>query len=488
MSSVAAWTADDVVHEYGEAFLRDLVAELQPTQHSIPLDWAEPGDPPLTKLAPAGQPPIASHLRANPLPRKKWPTHLKPWHEELLVLWWRTDLSENALNALVEAHRPMVASTAQKYVGTNRKLLIEYGMLGLRLAATRQWASGRRKGAQAGFDQTKGYRFSTYARHQAERMMREAARRELRPPQHLQDTKTEFAAWAATPIPFEIARDRADYPDEATPEPAYGTTDWSGFERPWYIHAPNFTKAEKRKGRPTETEQNNRREFYAKHGYVLDAFDKVARDGLGGWSNIDGGDDCGPEAFEFAQSFLGVPNGEDYWEPCSGAFKDDDKYKLPKDVLVWRWKLAKARHGTVPYAANGGLGLYDKFGARLPHFDLTAGKITRKDRRNTPVICLRPAAGIYLVREEGYPISLGGGRIGDLDLRRLCLHPLSIKPTKHGFITSHELARARPQRRPRDIEAMHWIICRPGHRTPHTITTPTSGEDLAHVQERTHVP
>ena len=46
----------------------------------------------------------------------------------------------------------MVVNMAQKYVGTNRKLLIEYGMFGLRFSASRPWQNQKKKGAMAGFD------------------------------------------------------------------------------------------------------------------------------------------------------------------------------------------------------------------------------------------------------------------------------------------------------------------------------------------------
>jgi hypothetical protein len=282
-------------------------------------------------------------------------------------------------------------------------------MMGLRLAATRQWASGRKKGALAGFDTTRGYRFSTYARHQAERMMREAARGDrYEPPQHLQDTKTEFEEWAATPIPTEIERERANRPNEYQEPDELGcrTTNWDEFERRWYIHEPALPKVKKRTGRPTSTEQNNRKEYYKSYGYKLATLDRVAQDGMSGW---DANDD-GSSAMDLE---------EPVWTPCSGAFQRD-QYKLPKDVLIWRWKLARARYGTtVPYAANDSLGLYDKFGARLPHFDLRAGKV-RRSRGNTPVICLRPAAGIYLVRAEEAPVNW----------RRCCPRPITIAAEK----------------------------------------------------------
>ena len=95
----------------------------------------------------------------------------RKWAEVALVEWWREGLAENALTALVEAHRPMVVNMAQKFVGARRKLLIEYGMLGLRIAAVRQRASKTKKGEMAGFDPAKGFRFNTYARRVVERYM-----------------------------------------------------------------------------------------------------------------------------------------------------------------------------------------------------------------------------------------------------------------------------------------------------------------------------
>jgi hypothetical protein len=151
-------TAEDIASEYGDTFLRELEAELRATAKPLlSLDWAEPGDGPLTRLAPAGELPRNLHLRANPLPHKlgekptppgaaMWPTRLAKWQEELLVLWWRVDLAENALTALAESHRQMVLTMAQKFVGANRKLLIEYGMLGLRIATVPQWPSKTKRG------------------------------------------------------------------------------------------------------------------------------------------------------------------------------------------------------------------------------------------------------------------------------------------------------------------------------------------------------
>jgi hypothetical protein len=235
-----AWTADDIRREYGDTFLRELEVELAAPPRSAAFDWAEPGDGPLTKLAPAGEPPRNLHLRANPLPRQKWPTHLKSWQEELLVIWWRADLAEHALTALVESHRPMVVSMARRLNQRHLALLVEYGMLGLRIAATQQRPSKTKKGKMAGFDPAKA-RFSTYSRRVARRFMAAAEQamggvvivkglrlvddaivitgdyfNECLGPR-FEDRKEEFDAWARTPIPLEVEQ-RANYVERTDEE------------------------------------------------------------------------------------------------------------------------------------------------------------------------------------------------------------------------------------------------------------------------------
>jgi hypothetical protein len=149
--------------------------------------------------------PIALHLRA-PSPEKytdkDWPTDLPRKIERDLVSLWRENYDQNALTALVEAHRPMVAHMAQGRVGSKRKIIIEYGIFGLRFAVSPQWANRRNKGKPAGYDPTKA-KFNTYARHHAKRFMIAAAQAMAywcdkrgyfwEPP--LEDKKEEFDEW-----------------------------------------------------------------------------------------------------------------------------------------------------------------------------------------------------------------------------------------------------------------------------------------------------
>lgn len=163
-----------------------------------------------------------SHLRA-PLcpeqlkkPPRKWPTGLEPWQELDLALRWREDFDHVALTALIESYRPMVVNMAQRYVGANRKVIIEYGVFGLRMAVSAR-----------GYDPNGSRLGGEYARDRVRRFMRAAANamggvitvkgrghvveadgrgsfyEELRP---LEDGVEKFREWAETPIPPENER------------------------------------------------------------------------------------------------------------------------------------------------------------------------------------------------------------------------------------------------------------------------------------------
>src|SRR5262249_23298531 len=111
MNKPDAWTADDIRREYDDAYLRELEAELVAAPQPLALGWTEPGEVIKPREVELSVPPNVypknlkggrwiskfSHLRANRCPERlkkrppsPWPTHLAPWQEELLVLWWRT--------------------------------------------------------------------------------------------------------------------------------------------------------------------------------------------------------------------------------------------------------------------------------------------------------------------------------------------------------------------------------------------------------------
>jgi hypothetical protein len=101
----------------------------------------------------------------------------------------------------------------QGFVGSKRKTLIEYGVYGLRYAASTPWLNRKKKGSMAGYDPAKG-RFGTYAINQAKWFMRQAvSAASKRPDQEgawplllprFVDKITEFREWAATEISTEV--------------------------------------------------------------------------------------------------------------------------------------------------------------------------------------------------------------------------------------------------------------------------------------------
>lgn len=101
----------------------------------------------------------------------------------------------------------------QGFVGSKRKTLIEYGVYGLRYAASTPWLNRKKKGSMAGYDPAKG-RFGTYAINQAKWFMRQAvSAASKRPDQEgawplllprFVDKITEFREWAAMEISTEV--------------------------------------------------------------------------------------------------------------------------------------------------------------------------------------------------------------------------------------------------------------------------------------------
>ena len=140
------------------------------------LEWAEPGDPPGADYDSVRAKPLAKPVSYAPLTREVEVELIRRYHQ---------DGNQHALDSLVGAHRPMLVSMAKnmwRCTGTPLKALIEYGMLGLRIAAGPPRLSKTKKGAMIGFDPGKGTRFGTYARPYAKKEMMAAAGGYMSPP------------------------------------------------------------------------------------------------------------------------------------------------------------------------------------------------------------------------------------------------------------------------------------------------------------------
>jgi hypothetical protein len=134
----------------------------------LSLDWAEPGDPPCYDYNKVRAKPLTKPISYGSLTRDDELELIRRYHEN-------ADLE--ALERLIEAHRPMVVRMAKhrwRANGTSLTALVEYGMLGLRIAAAPPRPSRTKKGRLVGFDPTQGHRFSTYARSYADKEMRAA--------------------------------------------------------------------------------------------------------------------------------------------------------------------------------------------------------------------------------------------------------------------------------------------------------------------------
>ena len=166
-------------------------------------DWAEPGDPPN---------PDYTSVRSRPLAKRVSYPKITALIERDLIRRYHEDGDLDALDWLVEAHRPMVVRMAKhkwRGNGTSLRALVEYGILGLRLAAEPPRPSLTKKGKMVGFDVDAGHRFSTYARHYADKEMNNALA-DLPPPTEAEPKavgRAEFAAETWWEQPSKIGGD-----------------------------------------------------------------------------------------------------------------------------------------------------------------------------------------------------------------------------------------------------------------------------------------
>lgn len=359
-----------------------------------------------------------------------------------LIRAYHEDGDLDALDQLVGAHRPMVVRLARRFArGNPRKLkiFVEYGMLGLIEAAAPPRPSLTKKGAMVGFDPSK-YRFSAYARSYAEKMMR-TAMPDWEPPQHVINSKMEFDAWAKTPIPESIEGPRRGWTEiNANPpfshlitedqfgqhqfhdiwrderqEPAQRPVDpTKRFEQIRWHRAlfglrsvldydadviPLRRKPRPRKTRWTPAEYAAKDKCFAGYWGKLHSFLFVAKDGMEGLRDGDELDPIDSDAAEFMVATF-----------FRNHALNPKLYKLPKEVLIHRWKLARKRYDKrLKYIVkHRGLGTWDKFGAELRLPDYLDDKVTVK-RHGSFIPFL--SASIYLMRTEirQYLILLAAG-------------------------------------------------------------------------------
>jgi hypothetical protein len=277
--------------------------------------------------------------------------------------------------------------------GTNLAALIEYGMLGLRIAAEPPRPSRTKKGKLVGFDPTQGYRFSTYARSYADKEMRAALADDPGPalnPEFEPKAAAEIETWGEV---YEVEEEH-DRPLDVSGrlalirelqvrcryhKPMRPPTLWTSQKAKQKPRPRNF-----RKHPITTAELHGKDVFYKVCFAVLRTFEDTAAAGIDGW------EDHEDEEQE-----------REMWFPSSGSF-EPKLYKLPKRVVQQRWRLGCKRQGKiVPIRSNQGLGLFDKFGSTLSIYPSTTDdRCVRLKLTCTPFLCLKPVASIYLVRGE----------------------------------------------------------------------------------------
>jgi hypothetical protein len=176
--------------------------------------------------------------------------------------------------------------------GTSLKALVEYGMFGLRFAAEPLRPSLTKKGEMVGFDPSKNIRFSSYARHYAEKEMKAALSLDPTPERSPElEAKAEITAdgWHRAPSLFRVLPNVPSLLAEpgyyagvflylVSRRPAYNKP-----IRPWTLWKSTVT-ARKLKPRNhlvqpiTATERANRRAFYLQNYLVLETFKSLTDD------------------------------------------------------------------------------------------------------------------------------------------------------------------------------------------------------------------
>jgi hypothetical protein len=311
-------------------------------------------------------------VRAKPLAKPKRYDPLTPEVELELIRAYHEDGDLDALERLVGAHRPMVVSMAKNMWRGDIKLkaLVEYGMLGLRIAAEPPRPSLTKKGKMAGFDVSRGARFGTFARREARKQMLAAIGGYVPPslkPDFEHKTTATVEEWhrarmvvtpRVSPMMVEIFNfllSRSGLPEKCQRPIALCSL---GEPEPRKIHGRNYLAE-----RITARELANKDLYYRGCYLTLAAYERVAKDT--DWRSDD------------------VP---DLLDPA--VEREGNKF-------------------------NRGPGQFDKYGRTLPDYDAGfGGKVTIKRHRPfTPFLCQAPLASIYSLRRQmrQYVILLAAG-------------------------------------------------------------------------------
>jgi hypothetical protein len=378
-------------------------------------EWREPGDPPRGTL-----------VRHEPLAKPIKYDSLTPEIELELVRRYREDGDLDALDWLVGAHRPMVVGIAKHLPKGNIPLraLVEYGLIGVRIAAQPSRPSLTKKGKLVGFDPSLGHRFSTYARAYARKEMTAALSGEESPAlayDFAQKVGAQVEDWVDTPTEEDCRNEHADWPAEfygAGPDPAPFLLEWLWYARLGISHLrrrrwqycchvawtlwspPDWAKDQARprkvrlrnyKQHPrTGSELANKDTFYGVWRGKIESFEKVAEEGMEGFeSGVD------PEDSEDHMDYAvaSVPRSHTL---------EGEQFNLPLTVLRQRWRYGCKRQGKIiPFSTNQGPGQFDKCGHPLPDYSHLTGEVAvNRNLPSVPFLCLKPLASIYLVGGE----------------------------------------------------------------------------------------
>jgi hypothetical protein len=247
-------------------------------------DWAEPGD---------RRPPNYEKVRAKPLPRAVSYPSLTAEAELELIRGYHDTGDKEALKRLVGAHRPMVVRMAKHMwrTGVPLNVLVEYGMLGLPIAAQPPRPSKTKKGAMVGFDPSTGNRFGTYARPYAAKEMRAAIADDvyepLVKPEFEQKATVEFEEWSTAeslkgPLPpiLRHLRERRASPPVILRWTLWNPPTWAKDQYERKVHLRNYSKHP-----ATDTQWANKDAFYGVWSDALKTLEQIAKDGMKGWGD-----------------------------------------------------------------------------------------------------------------------------------------------------------------------------------------------------------